>query len=133
MLRILRHYYEENKLSHVSEADFRRAVDTVTGESYDWFFDQWLHTTDRLDYVLSDAVARPTGDGRWRTTVTVERRGEAWMPVELRVGEELRLLTSRDRRQTVEVITSERPREAALDPRDLLLDYDPANNRRAVR
>ncbi|HET8657303.1 MAG TPA: M1 family metallopeptidase [Longimicrobiaceae bacterium] len=50
MRRILRRYYGENVLHHVTEADLRRAVNEVTGEDYDWFFDKWLHTTEPLDY-----------------------------------------------------------------------------------
>jgi hypothetical protein len=133
MLQILRRYYETNKLTHVDEAAFRHTVNSVAGESFDWFFDQWLHTTDRLDYGIADAVARRTTDGSWRTTVTVDRAGDAWMPVELRVGAEVLRLDSRERRQTVEVVTRERPSEVVLDPRDLLLDYDRTNNRRAVQ
>jgi hypothetical protein len=133
MVRILNHYYEQNKLQHVFESDLRRAVNEVTGANHDWFFDQWLHTTATLDYGIADARAERLPDGRWRTRVEVVRRGEAWMPVELRVGETTVTLESRERRQVAEVVTRERPAEAVLDPRQVLLDIDPTNQRRAVR
>jgi hypothetical protein len=133
MVRILRTYYEQNRLSHVDEHDFRRAVNRVTGQSFDWFFDQWLHTAARLDYAVSDVRTQRTPDGRWRTRVEVTRSGDAWMPVQLSVGDQVVTLESRERRQVVEVVTDGRPAEAVLDPRDVLLDMDPANNRRAVR
>lgn len=133
MVRILRTYYEQNRLQHVDEPALRRAVAQATGQDYGWFFDQWLHTTATLDYGIADARTRRLPDGRWATQVEVVRLGEAWMPVELQVGEAVRRLDSRARRQTVEVITRERPREAILDPRDVLLDIDSSNNRRAVR
>ena len=133
MVAILNHLYEENTLSHVDESDLRRSVNTVTGESYDWFFDQWLYTTDTVDYGIADAVTAPTGDGRWRTTVRVRRLGNAWMPVALRVGDVERRLDSRDRVQTVEIVTDQRPSEAVLDPDDILVTPDASNHRREIR
>jgi hypothetical protein len=134
MIRILRTFYEQNKLSHVDEHDLRRAVNQATGQDLDWFFDQWLHTTATLDYGITDARTERLRDGRWRTRVEVERSGEAWMPVELRVGEAVVTLESRDRRQVAEVVTRERPEEAVLDPRGVLvLDVNPTTHRRGVR
>jgi aminopeptidase N len=133
MLNIMRTYYERNKLSHVDEGDLREAVNLATGRDFDWFFEQWIHTTNTLDYTVLGARTRQLADGRWRTEVDVYRMGEAWMPVTLQVGDETLLLESRDRRQRVEVITRERPEEAVLDPEDVLLDIDPTNNRRSVR
>jgi hypothetical protein len=37
-------------------------------------------------------------------------------------------LTSRERRQLVEVVTRRRPSAAVLDPENVLLDIDPSNN-----
>jgi hypothetical protein len=132
MIRILRTYYEANRLQHVDEHDFRRAVHQVTGQDYDWFFDQWLHTTATLDYAITDARTQRLRDGRWQTEVEVVRTGEIWMPVELQLAERTVLLEARERRQRVQVITENRPDTAVLDPRDVLLDLNPANNRRAV-
>ena len=80
MREILHRYYAENKLSHVTEADFRRAVNEVTGQNYDWFFDEWLHTTKTLDYGVGEVKTQRQRDGRWLTRVEVLRMGEAWMP-----------------------------------------------------
>lgn len=102
------------------------------GQQLEWFFQQWFHTTHQLDYVLGRMVAQRLPDGRWRTRVEVTRRGEAWMPVLLQVGSESCTLDSRERRQTVEVVTAEQPREAVLDPNNVLIDVDPGNNRRRI-
>jgi hypothetical protein len=132
MVRILRTYYERHQLQHVSERDFRRAVNDVTGRDFGWFFDQWLHTTATLDYAVTGATAERQADGRWSTRVEVERRGEAWMPVTLQVEEERRTLDSRERRQVVTVVSRERPQVALLDPDGVLLDVDPSTHRREV-
>lgn len=132
MRDVLRTYFERHALQHVDELDFRRVVADVTGQDFDWFFDQWIHSTARLDYRILDAVTRQTADGRWTTTVQVARAGDAWMPVTLQVGSTSVRLDSRETRQSVEVVTDSRPTEAILDPEDVLLDADPRNNMRAI-
>lgn len=132
MRAALREYYERYALSHVNERDFRNVVEEVSGRDLDWFFDQWLHTTATLDYGIGDAVARRLPDGRWRTTVEVIRLGDAWMPVDLRVGGVTRTLDRDDLVSPVvrvDVVTAQRPTEAVVDPDAVLLDLDPSNNR----
>jgi hypothetical protein len=126
----LRRYYEDNRLRHVTEADLRAAVNAVSPEPLDWFFDQWIHTTDVLDYRIGELTTRRDVDGRWLAQVEVIRQGAAWMPVTLRVGDVSMTLDSRERRQLVEVVTSQRPDEAVLDPDRILIDVRPGNNRR---
>jgi aminopeptidase N len=41
--RAIRHYVKSNANQSVSTEDFRKAVDETTGESMEWFFDQWLY------------------------------------------------------------------------------------------
>ena len=54
------------------------------------------------------------------------------MPVTLEVDGVRQRLTSRDRVQTVEVVTPERPSEAVLDPETVVSRYGPENNRRPI-
>ena len=131
--RVLREFYREHRLRHVTGADFRRTAERVSGRDLGWFFAQWIERTDRLDYAVSEARTERMRDGRWRTRFTVTRAGAAWMPVEVRVGEVARTLDSREARQAVEVVTRERPAEVLVDPRWVLIDADRANNRAAVR
>ena len=128
--RALRHYFAENALRHVREDDFVASVEAFHPEPLDWFFQQWIHTIQTLDYRLGDVTTTEQPGGGWRTTVEVLRDGEAWMPVDVRVGDETRRLESRERRQVVTVATAARPPEVVLDPDRILLDIDPSNNRR---
>lgn len=41
--RVIRHYVKSNGNRLVTTEDFRRSVEEVTGESMEWFFDQWLY------------------------------------------------------------------------------------------
>ncbi len=132
MRSVLRTYFEQNALQHVDETDFRRAVSEVTGESYDAFFDQWIHSTARLDYSVESATTEQRSDGRWLTRVRIRREGAAWMPVTLQVGDTSVRLEGREPLQVVEITTDARPSEARLDPEDVLLDMQPANNVRRI-
>lgn len=133
MRAALRIYYDDNVLAHVTEADFRAAVEEAAGTDLGWFFDQWIHSTAQLDYVITDAVTVGAPDGGWMTQVDVRRDGNAWMPVTLQVGDQDIRLESRDRVQSVQVYTEQRPTSATLDPGDYLIDTDPGNNTAIVR
>ncbi|MEN8375905.1 MAG: M1 family metallopeptidase [Gemmatimonadota bacterium] len=131
MRRGLKLYYQRNKFSHPEPADLRAALEEASGQDLAWFFDQWLFRTTSLDYAIAAAETVEVADG-WRTTVTVTRAGDAWMPVDLQVGDARRRLTSREREQTVEVTTSERPAEARLDPDQRITDADDSNDSAAL-
>ena len=126
--RVLREYYREFRLRHVTGEDFQRVAERVSGQDLDWFFGQWITRTDWLDYGVASASTRPAGGGRWRTRVEVLRMGPAWMPVDVQVGGVTRRLTGRERRQVVEIVTPSRPTQVLVDPRWVLIDPDRANN-----
>ncbi|HEX6939923.1 MAG TPA: M1 family metallopeptidase [Longimicrobiales bacterium] len=130
--RGLRRYYERNALRHVTLDDFQAAMEEAAGQELDWFFDQWFRTTATLDYAVREARAERRDDGRWVTRVEVERAGDAWMPVVLEAGGARVTIESRDRRQTVEVVSAERPTAVVLDPDIVVLDTNRENNRRAL-
>jgi len=132
MERVLREYSRRNQFRHVTGEDLRRAAEQVSGRPLGWFWDQWINRTDKLDYSVASATTRQLASGRWSTTVVVQRAGQAWMPVDVRVGDVTRRLTSRLRRQTLVVTTAAKPAEVMIDPRWILIDYDRANNRFAV-
>jgi hypothetical protein len=125
-------YYDRNELRHVREADFRAAMEEISGRDLGWFFQQWIHSTATLDYSIGAVRTRARSDGLWETTVEVNRAGEAWMPVRLQVGNDVRMLESRARSQTETFLTSTRPTEAVVDPGDVLIDLNPDNNRKAI-
>jgi len=131
MRRVLRQYYAEHRLKHVTGRGFQRVAERVSGRDLGWFFAQWIDRTDKLDYAVGSVSTRQSGTA-WETRVEVVRTGEAWMPVTLQVGGHTRTLTSHARRQTVTMTSAERPAEVVLDPSSLLLDMDRSNNRKPV-
>jgi hypothetical protein len=128
----MKRYYEENRLEHVDETDFKDAMEAVAKTDLDWFFQQWLHTNHTLDYAIASATSAQQANGTWRTTVEVTRAGQAWMPVRLKVGDVVTKLDSRDAAFTVTVDTPAKPAEAVLDPDAVLIDLDRQNNVKAI-
>ncbi|MFW5947242.1 MAG: hypothetical protein ACOCUW_02010, partial [Gemmatimonadota bacterium] len=127
----LREYYRRYRFHQVTRRDFRRVMEDVSGRDLGWFFRQWLDTTNWLDYRVLDA--RVTGrPGAYEVTVELAREGEAWMPVVVEAGDARTTVTSRDRRITVTLQPSQRPRAVVVDPAGSLLDVDRTNNRRAL-
>ena len=124
----LKQYYSRNRFAHPQPVDLRLAMEQASGRDLGWFFDQWLYRTASLDYGIASATTEQAADG-WVTTVRVRRTGDAWMPVDLQVGDERRALESRDREQVVRVTTPTRPGEVILDPDGKLVDTDDGNDR----
>lgn len=124
----LRLFYEQNRLSHVTEADLRAAVNAVHPAPLDWFFDQWIHTTATLDYRLGELSAQQTDDGQWLASIEVIRDGDIWMPVDVQVNGATQRISGQERRQLVRLELDTRPDAVALDPDRILIDIDPSNN-----
>jgi hypothetical protein len=126
----LRHYYEHNRLRHVREEDLLASMEAFHPEGLDWFFQQWLHGTGKLDYALGAVAARERRDGKWQLQVEIMREGEIWMPVTLEIDGQRYRLDSMDVRQSVDFVLDRRPARVVLDPDAVLLETRVDNNAR---
>lgn len=127
MRRALRLYFDQNKLTHVDEEDFRRALEQAGKMDLREFFQQWFHTVGTADYaVVNASVAQDVGS--WVTTVTVTRTGDNWIPVDLKVAEKTIRLDSRERQFTVQVRSATKPANVVLDPEFHIIDAKRSNN-----
>ncbi len=159
--RAMSNYFDRWKFGHPQPADFFAVVNEVSGQDMTGFFDQVYRSSNTFDYGVqrftsttvhpardADTNAAP-GDAPdaapdapadadtatlYRTTVVVQRLGEAIFPVDvvttLRDGE--RITERWDGRDRRVIYTYERPSQALsvqVDPdRVLLLDVDYTNN-----
>ncbi|HUP89105.1 MAG TPA: M1 family aminopeptidase, partial [Longimicrobiales bacterium] len=128
MRRALRLYFDQNKLTHVDEEDFRRAVEQASKLDLREFFQQWFHTTGTVDYAIANATTTAQANGSWLTRVSVTRNGDNWIPVDLQVAGKTVRSESRERQFAVEVTSNEKPTNAVLDPAFHIIDAKRTNN-----
>jgi peptidase M1-like protein len=129
MLEILRTYYARWRLKHVDETAFREVAEEVSHMDLKWLFAQWLHGTPLIDYELKKVDRRRMADGRWLTAVTIDRKGDGYMPVEIGDKDTIYARASgRPEHERVEFVTSKKPGRLVLDPRIRAHDWNALNN-----
>jgi len=80
-LAAMQNYFNTWKIAHPYVIDFRTSVIQFTGVDLNWFFDQWLDTNKDLDYAVSK-VEKLDND---TVEITISRKGEMEMPIDLTV------------------------------------------------
>lgn len=158
MNRALRLYADRWRFRHPTTADWIAAVHDATGQDWRWFFDRTLFSSGAVDYAVEEATTEkakpPKGlfetDGRlaeqvprplaapkgWKTIVTVARRGDVAMPVEIVLkfegGRTYRSAWDGESRwKRFRVASGPKLVEAIVDPDEkILLDLDRTNNGR---
>ena len=129
MREILRTYYARYRLRHVDENAFRSVAEEVSHQDLKWLFGQWLHETPLIDYRLTKVERQRTTDHRWLTTVTIDRLGDGWMPVEIGDADTIYArATGQPERERVQFVTSRKPKRLVLDPRQRAHDWNALNN-----
>jgi aminopeptidase N len=76
----LRRYYQRCRFRHPDPVDLQRAMEKQSGLELEWYFDEWLRSTRDLDYAVREVHGR--GDS---LHITLERKGDMLMPVDLSV------------------------------------------------
>ncbi len=160
MNRALRLYADRWRFRHPKTADFVAAVNDATGQDWRWFFDRTLFSSGAVDYAVEDATSEPAtpprglfeSEGRlvekplaaraaargWDSVVTVARRGEVAMPVEISLrfegGHTYRSRWNGEARwKRFRVERGPKLVEAVVDPAEkVVLDVDRTNNGRLV-
>ncbi len=56
--RIMRTYFERWQFKHPCTNDFRAVVNEVTGRDMSWFFDQFVYSSDVMDYAVGAVSSR---------------------------------------------------------------------------
>jgi Peptidase family M1 domain len=129
MRRILRTYYARWKLKHVAEDTFRAVCEEVSHQDLKWLFAEWLHGTPLIDYELQKVERRRGADGRWHVAVTVRRKGDGVMPLEIGDAHHIYVRTTGQAEvERVEFVTDSAPGALVLDPRAVAHDWNMLNN-----
>lgn len=129
--RVMRTYVERYSYRHPHFDDFIQTAEEVSGQDLNWFFNQWLKTTEVCDYAIKGFGEMLPGNKR---EVVVERRGEIVMPVDVMLVTEdgerhLKRWDGRDRLKTLSFDTAKNVKYAVIDPDNRILEVDKWNNR----
>lgn len=76
----LRRYYDVCGFKHPEPVDFERVMEKQSGLELDWYFDEWINTTRKLDYGIHSVL-----DQGGQVRIVLERHHEMLMPVDVRV------------------------------------------------
>lgn len=88
--QVLNQYAADTNLKYKSAVipDFIQHVNTVTGQDYQWFFDQWIYQANHPVYE-NNYYFQNMGNGQWKISFTVHQvqtnAGFFKMPIEIRV------------------------------------------------
>ena len=134
--RFMHEYYDMWALKHVDERAMRTAAERAYGHALSWFFEQWVHGTGLLDYAYGGQQTT-NQNGRYETTVRVERRGELRhaMPVGVQTSSGWTIVHADPLVdvQDVRIATAEPPIQVQLDPNHVVWDWDRRNNQNPER
>ncbi len=116
----IRHYYQRYRNGSASTADFRHAMEEVSGLQLESFFDQWLARAGSpvIEGTWSfDAAARKV-----RVNVTQTQDGAAYrLPLAIGIGGKIHAVTFDQKTQTFEFPADQEPPTVILDPETWLL------------
>lgn len=77
--RGLLRYFHTWKFKHPNANDVTRVFEKESGLELDWFKEDWVHTTNTIDY----AVKSVESEGRKNTKILIERIGRMAMPLDI--------------------------------------------------
>jgi hypothetical protein len=150
---IVLQFVRESKGRAPRLADFERVASEISGQRLSWFFDEMFRSSGVFDYGIEGLATEPDADGRFVTTVTARRYGDALFTgasggrtgafdngrgITLRVAfadgqTRTEWWDGRDERRTFRYRSPAGAVSATIDPdRVLLLDLDRTNNSRTL-
>jgi hypothetical protein len=141
MDEIMQTYFTRWKFKHPDGKNFIDIVNELVpkrlgnkyGPSMNWFFDQVLYGDNVVDYQLQSLRNR-TANGQKQTVVTVQRKRDGYMPVDILVhfdnGKETTLhWDSKDRQRQFTLTQNAKAVWATVDPKQkIYMDIDFNNN-----
>jgi quercetin dioxygenase-like cupin family protein len=78
---LLLEYYNQWKLKHPTPDDFFRMAEQISGLNLKWYQNQWIHTTNTIDYGIDTVIGNPDGS----TSVILVNNGTMPMPLDVTV------------------------------------------------
>ena len=79
----LKKYINDWKFKHPDPTDFKRIMENISGLELDWYFEQFVETTNTIDYEVFNV--EPTNNG---TVITLRRIGDMPMPIDIVISDQ---------------------------------------------
>ncbi|MEO0225551.1 MAG: M1 family metallopeptidase [candidate division WOR-3 bacterium] len=125
--RIMRRYYADYKFCHPRTSDFIKIVEREYGAEMERFFDNWLNTNYYCDYAIKRVDRKKD-----KTIVTIEKRGQIVMPIEvLAINQEGLQYIQRvegDSNEFRVVFHDPKIKQVIIDPDEKILEINRWNN-----
>ena len=80
-LGAMQHYVQQWKFAHPYFEDFRNSITEYTNVNLNWFFDQWIESTNTIDYAIKSIKK---GENKDEYLIAFERKGMQ-MPIDFSV------------------------------------------------
>jgi hypothetical protein len=140
--KTLKKYYSKFKFKHPTPRDFLRTAEEISGLSLDWYFNNWIETTNKIDYSVSVKKGNE---------IVLERIGSMHMPIDLFVSYEdgteayfyIPIVAMRGAKESGATLLKDwswvapqyrfsvqkKIQSVAIDPLEFMADVDQSNNR----
>lgn len=76
----MQRFFNEWKFKHPTDVDLKRAMEKTSGLELDWYFEQFVYSTNTIDYAITSLYTTNTN-----TQINLKRKGRMMMPVEVLV------------------------------------------------
>ncbi|MDH3381280.1 MAG: M1 family metallopeptidase [Flavobacteriaceae bacterium] len=76
LMKTLQVYYDEWKFQHPNPNDFKRIAEKVSGIQLDWYMQEWIQTTNTIDYAIVEVTDNE---------ISLKRIGKMPMPIDIKV------------------------------------------------
>ncbi|WP_299680131.1 M1 family metallopeptidase [uncultured Dokdonia sp.] len=80
LAKTLKRYFNDFAFKHPTPNDIKRTAEKVSGIQLDWYLTDWTQTTNTIDYAITEVVEEGN-----KTKITLSRKGEMPMPIDLQV------------------------------------------------
>lgn len=80
----MKNYFNQWKTCHPYFEDFRNSIIHSSKTDLNWFFDQWMETTKKIDYSLKlNYLGKNKSNNTYSYQIKLKRKGEMQMPIDL--------------------------------------------------
>lgn len=78
LMKAMKRYFDEWAFKHPTPQDFKRIVEKEADMELDWYFEQFIETTNTIDYSIEKVYSK-----NGKTSINLKRKGDMPMPIDI--------------------------------------------------